>query len=118
VRRWGPTSFGTLSRVACGIEGAIFGGVVGIELYKVVAARSLAPLAIGVAVGRIGPRRLRLRDTANWPWRHDFHDGAPRHLALLTPIYSSKSIPGYRISGFFLARRGGANSSCSHPARR
>jgi len=64
VRRWGPTSFGTLSRVACGIEGAIFGGVVGIELYKVVAARSLAPLAIGVAVGRISCYCLGLDDFA------------------------------------------------------
>jgi hypothetical protein len=56
VRRWGPTRFGTLGRVACGIgcsiEGAISVGVVRIELYKVVAARSAAPLAIGVA-GRI-----------------------------------------------------------------
>jgi hypothetical protein len=54
----GAYAFGTLNLVACGIgrsiEGAIFGGVVGIELYKVVAAHFAAPLAIDVAVGRIG----------------------------------------------------------------
>lgn len=51
----GVYAFGTFNLVACGIgrsiEGAIFGGVVGMELYKVVAARSAAPLAIGVPSG-------------------------------------------------------------------
>jgi phosphatidylglycerol:prolipoprotein diacylglycerol transferase len=54
----GAYAFGTLNLVACGIgrsiEGAMFGRVVGIELYKVVVARFAAPLAIGVSVGRIG----------------------------------------------------------------
>ena len=50
----GAYAFGTLNLIACGI----FGGVVGIELYKVVAA----PLAIGVALGRIGCYRSGLDD--------------------------------------------------------
>jgi len=78
----GAYAFGTLNLIACGIgrsiEGAMFGGVVGIELYKVVAA----PLAIGVALGRIGCYRSGLDDFTYGTTPTDFGDGVPRHLAL------------------------------------
>jgi phosphatidylglycerol:prolipoprotein diacylglycerol transferase len=104
----GAYAFGTLNLIACGmpgigrsIEGAIFGAVVGVELYKVISgiqvrtgARFAAPLAIGVAVGRIGCYFSGLDDftygtPANWPWCHDFGDGLLRHPA---PLYESASM--------------------------
>ncbi len=104
----GAYAFGTLNLIASGmpgigrsIEGAVFGAVVGIELYKVVAnvrvrtgARFAAPLAIGVAVGRVGCYYSGLGDftygtPADWPWCHDFGDGILRHPVAL---YESASM--------------------------
>lgn len=73
------------------IEGAIAGGILAVELYKrhagIVArtgARFALPLAVGIAIGRIGCFFGGLDDftygTATaLPWGHDFGDGIPRH---------------------------------------
>jgi prolipoprotein diacylglyceryltransferase len=104
----GAYAFGSLNMWACGqpgiarsIEGAIFGAVAGVEIYKRIAgitartgARFAAPLAVGVAVGRIGCYYSGIGDftygtPANWPWCHDFGDGVLRHPA---PLYESASM--------------------------
>jgi prolipoprotein diacylglyceryltransferase len=90
--------FGTLNMWASGvggvgrsIEGAIFGGILAIELFKRVAgiadatgARFAAPLAIGVGVGRLGCFFAGVEDftygiPTNLPWALDCGDGVPRH---------------------------------------
>jgi prolipoprotein diacylglyceryltransferase len=94
----GAYVFGTLNLWASGqeglarsIEGALFGGIVGVEGYKRAAglvartgARYAAPLAIGVTVGRIGCFLAGLEDftygtPTTLPWGHDFGDGITRH---------------------------------------
>jgi prolipoprotein diacylglyceryltransferase len=79
------------SGMARSIEGAIAGGIVAVELYKWsngisfrTGARFALPLAIGIAVGRLGCYFAGLDDftygtpTAP-PWGHDFGDGILRH---------------------------------------
>lgn len=73
------------------IEGALFGAIVGVEAYKSVTgikARTGAiftlPLAVGIAVGRIGCFLAGMDDftygmPTTLPWGHDFGDGIPRH---------------------------------------
>ena len=94
----GAYLFGTLnlwlsgqSGVARSIEGALAGGIVTIELYKWLngislrtGARFALPLAVGVAVGRIGCYFAGLDDftygtPTTLPWGHDFGDGVLRH---------------------------------------
>jgi len=94
----GAYLFGTLnlwlsgqSGVARSIEGALAGGIVAIELYKWLngislrtGARFALPLAVGVAVGRIGCYFAGLDDytygtPTTLPWGHDFGDGVLRH---------------------------------------
>lgn len=77
--------------VARSIEGGIAGGIIAIELYKRLAgirertgARFALPLAVGVAVGRVGCYLAGLDDftygtPTALPWGHDFGDGVPRH---------------------------------------
>ncbi len=117
----GAYLFGTLNMIACGqwviarsIEGAIFGAVLGVELYKRFAgveartgARFAAPLAIGVAVGRIGCYYSGIDDftygtPANWPWCHDFGDGVLRHPA---PLYESASMAVFLVAYLFAVFR-------------
>jgi hypothetical protein len=109
----GAYLFGTLNMIACGdfaiarsIEGAIFGAVFSVELYKRFSgisartgARFAAPLAIGVAVGRIGCFYAGIEDftygtPTNLPWGHDFGDGVLRHPV---PLYESLA-PRWGIS--------------------
>jgi phosphatidylglycerol---prolipoprotein diacylglyceryl transferase len=73
------------------IEGALAGGILAVELYKRCAgirartgARFALPLAIGIAIGRIGCFLAGLDDfTYGTPttllWGHDFGDGIARH---------------------------------------
>ncbi|MDE3177233.1 MAG: prolipoprotein diacylglyceryl transferase [Pseudomonadota bacterium] len=104
----GAYLFGTLNMIACGrweaarsIEGAIFGAVLGIEIYKRLAgvtartgARFAAPLAIGIVVGRFGCFFSGVDDftygtPTRLPWAHDFGDGVMRHPA---PLYESAAM--------------------------
>ena len=82
--------------IARSIEGAIAGGIIAVELYKRMTgisgrtgARFALPLAVGVAVGRIGCYFAGLDDftygtPTTLPWGHDFGDGvlAPSGAAL------------------------------------
>jgi phosphatidylglycerol:prolipoprotein diacylglycerol transferase len=94
----GAVLFGTLNLwlshqygIARSIEGGIAGGIIAIELYKKLAgirertgARFALPLAVGVAVGRIGCYLAGLDDftygtPTGLPFGHDFGDGVLRH---------------------------------------
>jgi prolipoprotein diacylglyceryltransferase len=94
----GAYLFGTLNLflsgqpgIARSIEGALAGGIAAIELYKWRAgitqrtgARFALPLALGVAIGRIGCYLAGLDDftygtPTSLPWGHDFGDGILRH---------------------------------------
>jgi phosphatidylglycerol:prolipoprotein diacylglycerol transferase len=94
----GAYLFGTLnlwlsgvSGIARSVEGALAGGIVAVELYKWrhritlrTGARFALPLALGVAVGRIGCYAAGLNDftygtPTALPWGHDFGDGVLRH---------------------------------------
>ena len=86
------------------IEGAIAGGIVAVELYKRAlgirtrtGARFALPLAVGVAVGRVGCYLAGLDDftygtPTALPWGHDFGDGIPRHPVQL---YESAAMAGF-----------------------
>src|ERR1041385_3672868 len=77
--------------IARSIEGAVAGGIVAIEFYKRMngisirtGARFALPLAVGVAVGRIGCFLAGMDDftygtPTTLPWGHDFGDGIARH---------------------------------------
>lgn len=103
--------FGTLNMIACGraeaarsVEGAIFGAVLGVEIYKRFAgvtartgARFAAPLAMGIVVGRLGCFFAGIDDftygtPTALPWAHDFGDGVPRHPA---PLYESAAMAAF-----------------------
>lgn len=79
------------SGIARSVEGAIAGGIVAIEIYKWSAgiatrtgARFALPLALGIAIGRLGCYFAGLDDftygtPTALPWAHDFGDGLLRH---------------------------------------
>lgn len=138
----GAWMFGTLNLWLSGIpgfgrsiEGAVFGAIVAIEVYKRasgITARTGAiyalPLALGIAVGRIGCLLSGLEDNthgiatgADWGW--DFGDGIPRHpvqlyeslaMAAFAAVYLAKVRSGsarwkrdgfYYAVGFYAAQR-------------
>ena len=107
----GAYLFGTLNLwlsgqagIARSAEGAIAGGIVAVELYKWrmglalrTGARFALPLAIGIAVGRIGCFFAGLDDftygtPTTLPWGHDFGDGVARHPVQL---YESAAMAGF-----------------------
>jgi phosphatidylglycerol:prolipoprotein diacylglycerol transferase len=109
----GAYLFGTLNLLLSGapgiarsVEGAIAGGIVAIELYKRVhgislrtGARFALPLAIGIAIGRLGCFFAGLDDVTygtptSLPWAHDFGDGIARHPVQL---YESAAMAGFAI---------------------
>jgi phosphatidylglycerol---prolipoprotein diacylglyceryl transferase len=109
----GAYLFGTLNLwlsgvpgIARSVEGAIAGGIVAIELYKWIhgvsvrtGARFALPLAIGIAVGRLGCFYAGLDDftygtPTPLPWAHDFGDGIGRHPVQL---YESAAMAGFAI---------------------
>jgi phosphatidylglycerol---prolipoprotein diacylglyceryl transferase len=94
----GAYAFGTANMWLSGvagigrsIEGALAGGIIAVELYKYLAGirtrtggRFALPLAVGVAVGRIGCYLAGIDDftygtPTTLPWGHDFGDGVLRH---------------------------------------
>jgi phosphatidylglycerol:prolipoprotein diacylglycerol transferase len=94
----GAVVFGTanlwlceLAGVGRSIEGALAGGILAVEIYKRhvgitarTGARFTLPLAVGIAIGRIGCFLAGLDDftygtPTALPWGHDFGDGIPRH---------------------------------------
>jgi len=113
--------------LARSIEGALVGGIVTVELYKRSAgitgrtgARFALPLAVGVAVGRIGCFFAGLDDftygtPTALPWGVDFGDGVPRHpvqlyesaamaaFALVYILYTIRGNPFVIENGFYLA---------------
>jgi phosphatidylglycerol---prolipoprotein diacylglyceryl transferase len=114
----GAVLFGSLnlwlsqqSGFARSIEGAIAGGILAIELYKRLAgitartgARFALPLAVGVAVGRIGCYLAGLDDftygtPTSLPWGHDFGDGILRH-----PVQLYESLAMAAFAAVYLIR--------------
>jgi len=90
--------------LARSIEGALAGAVAAIELYKQAhgirlrtGARFALPIAVGIAIGRIGCYAAGLEDftygtPTSLPWGHDFGDGVPRHPVQL---YESAAMAGF-----------------------
>ena len=109
----GAYLFGTLnlwlsgvSGIARSVEGALAGGIFAIELYKWRAgislrtgARFALPLAVGIAVGRLGCYFAGLDDftygtPTTLPWGHDFGDGILRHPVQL---YESLAMAAFAV---------------------
>ncbi|KJC61421.1 diacylglyceryl transferase [Bradyrhizobium sp. LTSPM299] len=109
----GAYIFGTLNLwfsgmpgIARSVEGALAGGIVAIELYKWLhgislrtGARFALPLAVGVAVGRLGCYFAGLDDftygtPTTLPWGHDFGDGMLRHPVQL---YESLAMAAFAV---------------------
>jgi prolipoprotein diacylglyceryltransferase len=92
--------------IARSLEGAVAGGIVAVELYKRHAgirirtgARFALPLAVGIAVGRIGCFFAGLDDFTHGtptalPWGHDFGDGILRHPVQL---YESATMAAFAL---------------------
>jgi prolipoprotein diacylglyceryltransferase len=108
------------------IAGAIVGGVVAVEIYKgangirgSTGTGFVAPLAAGIAVGRLGCFFAGLPDytygvPTTLPWGVDFGDGIPRHpvqlyesaaMLVFLVIYLSgiaRGSPLFERNGFYL----------------
>jgi prolipoprotein diacylglyceryltransferase len=106
--------FSGLSGIARSIEGALAGGIVAVELYKWIhgirlrtGARFALPLAIGIAIGRLGCFFAGLDDftygtPTELPWAHDFGDGIPRHPVQL---YESAAMAAFAVLYVLAVRR-------------
>jgi prolipoprotein diacylglyceryltransferase len=109
----GAYLFGTLNLwlsgqagIARSVEGALAGGIVAIELYKWrhgislrTGARFALPLAVGIAIGRLGCFYAGLGDftygtPTSLPLAHDFGDGIGRHPVQL---YESAVMAGFAM---------------------
>jgi prolipoprotein diacylglyceryltransferase len=100
--------------IARSIEGGIAGAIVAVELYKRSAgisvrtgARFALPLAVGMAVERIGCFLAGLDDFTHGtptalPWGHDFGDGVVRHPVQL---YESAAMAAFALVYVVLVRR-------------
>jgi prolipoprotein diacylglyceryltransferase len=96
------------------IEGALLGAILAIEALKAVrgqrgstGVRFVAPLALAIAVGRIGCFLAGLGDMTygtptSLPWAHDFGDGVPRHPVQL---YESLTMAVFLLVFLYLVRR-------------
>jgi prolipoprotein diacylglyceryltransferase len=106
------------------VEGGLAGAIVAVELYKRSAgisartgARFALPLAVGVAVGRIGCFLAGIEDftygtPTSLPWGHDFGDGVLRHPVQL---YESAAMAAFAAFYVWRVRRAGEQSE--RPAR-
>ncbi|MFB6417379.1 MULTISPECIES: prolipoprotein diacylglyceryl transferase [Bradyrhizobium] len=95
------------SGIARSVEGALAGGIVAIELYKWTVgialrtgARFALPLAVGIAIGRLGCYFAGLDDftygtPTSLPWGHDFGDGVLRHPVQL---YESAAMATFALA--------------------
>src|SRR5882724_3682434 len=100
--------------LARSVEGALAGGIAAIELYKWTAgisvrtgARFALPLAVGIAIGRIGCYLAGLDDftygtPTALPWSHDFGDGIARHPVQL---YESAAMAAFAVLYVLRVRR-------------
>ena len=91
------------------VAGALAGGIIGVELYKLArgitgstGAIWVGPLALGIAVGRWGCLFAGLPDETygtptNLPWAVDLGDGVPRH-----PVQIYESLAMLAFLAFFL----------------
>jgi phosphatidylglycerol:prolipoprotein diacylglycerol transferase len=82
---------GGLWGIGHSVAGAVAGGIIGVELFKYgkgirgsTGAQFVAPLAAGIAVGRLGCFFSGMPDytygtATTMPWGVDFGDGVPRH---------------------------------------
>ena len=98
------------------IEGAIAGGIVGIEALKwrsgihgSTGLRLVAPLAAAIAVGRLGCFFAGLDDMTygtptTLPWGVDFGDGVPRHPVQL---YEAAAMAAFLFAFVLLLRQEG-----------
>ena len=98
--------FSGVSGIARSVEGALAGGIFAIEFYKWRAgislrtgARFALPLAVGIAVGRLGCYFAGLDDftygtPTMLPWGHDFGDGIHRHPV---QIYESLAMAAFAV---------------------
>jgi prolipoprotein diacylglyceryltransferase len=112
----GAYLFGTLNLwlsgmpgIARSVEGALAGGIFASELYKWRAgislrtgARFALPLAVGIAVGRLGCYFAGMDDftygtPTTLPWGHDFGDGILRH-----PVQLYESIAMAAFAAFYV----------------
>jgi prolipoprotein diacylglyceryltransferase len=113
----GALVLGTLNLMLAGqpgigrsVLGALFGGVLAAEAFKLGAGVRgstglvfVAPFAVGVAVGRVGCFLAGLPDftygtPSDLPWAWDFGDGVPRH-----PVQLYESLAMLLFLGWFLA---------------
>jgi prolipoprotein diacylglyceryltransferase len=118
----GAIAFGTANMwlseqagIARSVEGAVAGGILAVELYKHSAgirtrtgARFALPLAVGIAVGRLGCYFAGLDDftygtPTTLPWGHDFGDGILRHPVQL---YESAAMAAFALAYTVFALRG------------
>jgi prolipoprotein diacylglyceryltransferase len=116
----GAYLFGTLNLwmsgqggIARSVEGALAGGIVAIELYKWkhgitlrTGARFALPLAIGIAIGRIGCYTAGLDDftygtPTALPWGHDFGDGILRHPVQLYESFAMAAFAVFYAAAVF-----------------
>jgi len=101
--------------LARSIEGALLGAILAVEGLKAATGvrgstgvRLAAPLALAIAVGRIGCFLAGLDDQTYGtptalPWGHDFGDGVQRHPVQL---YESLGMVAFLGMYFYLLRRG------------
>lgn len=125
---FGSLNMGLAGRWVLGhsIAGAIAGGVVAVEFFKLVfgirgstGAQFVAPLATGIAVGRLGCFFAGMPDytygtPTALPWGVDFGDGVARHpvqlyesaaMVLFLAVYLRAIAQGselFRAQGFYL----------------
>jgi phosphatidylglycerol:prolipoprotein diacylglycerol transferase len=111
---WGFGSWNTMMAAvphpSHSVAGALAGGIVGVELYKLArgitgstGAIWVGPLALGIAVGRWGCLLAGLPDETygtptNLPWGVDLGDGVPRH-----PVQVYESLAMLAFLAFYLA---------------
>ncbi len=105
------------------IAGAVAGGIVGVELFKLATGVRgstggpfVAPLALGIAIGRLGCFFAGLPDytygtPTHLPWGVDFGDGIARHPVQLYEsaamlLFLAAYLPALATDSLLVRRRG------------